>query len=141
MEALEVEHRLEKTIGGRIAVDRRDDIGAKRIPYRRLVFERVSISLADQLGRDLRTVETLGNAVNDRRLQRVVMQNRRIDESRELGLAPCDLLGLAEDSGPDRVYLFQPSRSDLLLGHDRLHTLPHSRELRIFGPAMDHTSK
>jgi hypothetical protein len=27
------------------------------------VFERVGIDLADQFGRDLRTVETLGNAV------------------------------------------------------------------------------
>src|SRR4051812_46364063 len=93
MEALEVQHRLEKPIGGGVAVQCRDDIGTEGIADRRLVFERVGIGLADQLGRDLWTIETLGNAVNDRRLKRVMMQNRRIDERRELGLAPCDLLG------------------------------------------------
>ena len=139
VEALEVEHRLEKPIGGGVAVQRRDDICTKGIADRRLVFERVGVGLADQFGRDLRTIKTLGNAVNDRRLQRVVMQNRRIDERRELGLAPCDLLGLATDARPDRVYLIQPSGSHLLLGHDRLRTLHHPRKPSTFGHAMDHT--
>src|SRR6478736_3378760 len=141
VEALEVEHRLEKPIGGGVAVQRRDDICTKGIADRRLVFERVGVGLADQFGRDLWTIETLGHAVNDRRLQRVVMQNRRIDERRQLGLASCDLLGLTTDARPDRVYLIQPSGSHLLLGHDRLRTLHHPRKPSTFGHARDYTRK
>ena len=66
-------------------------------------------------------VEPLGDAVDHRGLQRVVVQDRRIDEGRELGLAPHDLLGLAADARPDRVDLVERvGGSRLLLGHDRL---------------------
>ena len=51
VEALEIEHRLEKAVGGRIAIDRRDDVGAEGLADRRLVLERVGIGLTDQLGR------------------------------------------------------------------------------------------
>ena len=124
VEALEVEHRLEQAVGRGIAIDRRHDVGAevgRSSADRRLVLERVGIGLPDQLGRHLGTVETLGDAVDDRRLQRVVMQDGRIDEGRELGLAARDLLGLAADLRPDRIDLVERAgRSRLLLGHDRL---------------------
>src|SRR5262245_13686326 len=48
------------------------------------------------------------------------MQDGGIDEGRELGLVPRDLLGLAADARPDRVYLLEPPGSHLLLGHDPL---------------------
>ncbi len=111
VEALEVEHRLEEAVGGGVAIDRRDDVGAESVADRGLVFERVGIGLADQLGRDIGIIEPLGDAVDDRRLQRVVMQDGRIDEGRELGLAPRDLLGLAADARPDRVDLIEPLRA------------------------------
>src|SRR6476661_3484229 len=120
MEALEIQHRLEKPVGGGIAVERRHDIGAERVADRRFMFERVGVSLADQFGGHLRTIETLGNAVNDSRLQCVVVQDGRIDEGRKLGLAPRDLLGLATDARPYRVHLLQSAGSHLMLGHDHL---------------------
>ena len=86
-------------------------------------------------------IEPLGDAMHDRILQRVVMQDGRIDEGRELGLAPDDLLGLAADARPDRIDLVERSGvSTCCWAMIGLHTLRHSRELSIFGPAMDHTS-
>ena len=53
--------------------------------------------------------------------KRVVMQDRRIDEARKLGLAPRDLLGLVADARPDRVDLVEPVDGlELLLGHGSL---------------------
>ena len=54
----------------------RDDVGAERIADRRLVLQRVGIGLADQIGRDVGMVEPLGDAMHDRLLERVVMQDR-----------------------------------------------------------------
>jgi hypothetical protein len=123
VEALEVEHGLEEAVGGGIAVDGRHDVGAEGGADRRLVLERVDIGLTYQVGRDFRAVEALGDAVDDRCLQRVVMQDGRIDEGRELGLATRDLFGLAADARPDRVNLVERTSSRLLLSHDRL---PHN---------------
>ena len=100
-------------------------------------FERVGVGLADELGRHLRTIETRGDAMNDRCLQRVVMQNARIDERRQLALVPYDLLGFATDPRPYRVHLIQPSGSHLLPGHDRLLTFHYPRKPSTFDHAMD----
>ena len=136
MEALEIEHGLEEAVGGGIAIDRRHDVGAERGTERGIMLERVGIGLPDQLGRDLGAVEALGDAVDDRRLQRVMMQDGRIDEGRKLGLAARDFLGLAADARPDRVHLVERARhSCLLLGHDRL---PHdSHFVRLFVRSHD----
>ena len=69
-------------------------------------------------------VEPLRHAMHDRGLQRVVMQDGRIDEGRELGLAAHGLLGLAADARPDRINLVERvCGSCVSLRHDRLHRL------------------
>ena len=123
VESLEVKHGFEKAVGCGVAVDRRDDVSAEGRADRRLGLERVDIGLPDHLGRHLGTIEPLGHAVHDRRFQTVVMQDGRIDKGRKLGLATRDLLGLAADTRPYRVDLFDRSSPYLPLGHDRL---PHS---------------
>ena len=64
-------------------------------------------------------VEPLGDAMHDRGLERVVVQDRGVDEARKLGLAPHDLLGLVADARPDRVDRVEPVRGlELLLCHE-----------------------
>ena len=107
VEALVVEHRLDEAVGGRIAVERRDDVGAERLAELRLVLQRVGIGLPDQFGRHVGMVEPLADPVHHRRLQRVVVQDRGIDEGADLGLAPDHILGLGADLGPDRIDLLE----------------------------------
>src|SRR4029079_1869399 len=58
------------------------------------------------------------DAVDHRRLQRVVMQHRRVEESRKLGLAPHDLFRLAANAKPDRVDGVESAACfRLMLGH------------------------
>ena len=105
VEALVVEHRLDEAVGRRIAVEHRDDVGAERLADLRLVLQRVGIGLPDQFGRDVGMVEPLADAMHHRRLQRVVVQDRGIDEGADLGLAADHVLGLVADLGPDRIDL------------------------------------
>src|SRR4029079_9498968 len=66
-------------------------------------------------------VEPLRDAVHHRRLQRVVMQDGRIDEGREFGLLARDLLGFTTDAHPHRIDLVEDACGlRLLLGHDPL---------------------
>src|SRR5262249_60330434 len=119
---------LEEGVGGGVTIARRHEAGAERRAERGLGLERVGIGLPYQLGRDLGAVEPRGDAVHDRRLQRVVMQEGRIDEGRELGLAARGLLGLAANARPDRVNLVERTSPRLMLSHDRL---PHSYRGRL----------
>ena len=64
-------------------------------------------------------IKPLGQPVNHRRFERVVMQDRRIDESAELGLAPHGFLGLAPDPCPDRINLIE-GQFRLMLCHSCL---------------------
>ena len=98
-----------KRFGRRIAVDGCDNVGAEGVADLRLIFQRVGIGLADQLAGNIGMVEPLGDAMHHRALQCVVMQDRRIDEGRELGLAPHDLFGLLAHPRPDRI---EPCRAD-----------------------------
>ena len=65
---------------------RRHDVGAERFAESRIVLERVRIGLADQFARHIRMVEPLGDPMHHRPLERVVMQDRGIDEARKLRL-------------------------------------------------------
>src|SRR5215471_4308306 len=87
VEAFIVKHRLNEPAGRRIAVDGRDDIGAKSFTKRRLIFERVIIGLADQISRNVGMGEPLADAVSDRRFERVMMKNVLVDKGCELRLA------------------------------------------------------
>src|SRR5438067_8408133 len=53
VKALEVKHRLEKAVGGGIAINGRDDVGTERLAHRRLGLERVGVGLTDHLCRYL----------------------------------------------------------------------------------------
>src|ERR1700674_4484080 len=53
MEALVIKHRLEQAVGGGVAIERGYDVGAKGRADRGLVFERIEIGPANQLGRHL----------------------------------------------------------------------------------------
>src|SRR5262249_15608665 len=107
VEALEVEYRLEEAVGRRVAVEGGDDIGAEGDADRRVGFERILIGLPDQLRRYLGTVGPLAQPLDDVGFPGVVVQDRRIDEGRELGLAAHHLLGLRTDAGPNRIDLVE----------------------------------
>jgi hypothetical protein len=63
-------------------------------------------------------VEPFGDAMHHRLLERVVMQDRGIDEACKLRLAPRDLFSLFANARPDRIDLVEPVRGfELLLGH------------------------
>ncbi len=119
VKALVVEHGLDKAAGRRIAVDRGHDIGSERFPEDRLIFERVVIGLADHVRRNVGVIQPLADAVRDRGLERVVMQDVLIDESGELGLAARDILAFSADARPDRIDLVEaPCRPRLILSHE-----------------------
>ena len=93
-------------------------------PDRRIALERLLIGLPDQLGRHVGMIEPLRHAMHDRGFERVVMQDGRIDEGRELGLAPHGLLGLVADARPNRIDLVERvCGSCVSLRHDRLQQL------------------
>src|SRR5262249_21470542 len=103
MESFEIQHRLEVAVRGGIAIDGRDEIRPERLANRRLVLERVRIGLADQLAGNVRPIEPVRDAVDDRRLERIVMEDRGVNEGRKLRLVPGDVLGFAADALPNRV--------------------------------------
>ena len=76
-------------------------------PIAGCVVERIAIGLADQIARHVGIAEPLADAVNDRGLERVVVQDVLIDEGRELRLAARDVLRLAADARPDRIDLIE----------------------------------
>src|SRR5690242_5945799 len=65
--------------------------------------------------------------MHDRGFQRVVMQDGRIDEARELGLASRDFIGLIANAPPNRVDLVETfRRTGTLVSHHmpRLQSWP-----------------
>src|SRR3712207_4662238 len=100
MEAFEIQHRLEIAVGGRIAVDGRNDVGAEGWADRGVLLERGGVGLPDLLAGYVKMIEPLGNAVDDGPPQRVVMQDGRVDEARQLRLTPDDVLRFATDPAP-----------------------------------------
>src|SRR5215510_2075696 len=105
VEAFEIQHWLEEAIGRRVAIESGDDVGAERLPDQGIALGRVVIGLPHQLRRNVRMVEPLGNAMHDGSLERVMMQDGRIDEGCKLRLAADDLFGLSADARPDRIEL------------------------------------
>ena len=87
MEALEIEHRLDIARGCRIAVRDRHDVGAERLSDRAVDLEHVVEGLADQLARQGRMLEPVGDALCDRLFERVVVEHSREDKTRERRLA------------------------------------------------------
>src|SRR5215813_5671780 len=64
-------------------------------------------------------VEPLTDAVCDRSLERVVVQDVLVDESGELWLAARDVLRFAADARPDRIdFIEGPRGPRLILSHE-----------------------
>ena len=64
-------------------------------------------------------VEPLGDPMHHRRLQRVVVQDRGIDEGADLGLAADDVFRLGADARPHRIDLVKGRLGPrLLLRHE-----------------------
>ena len=91
----------------RIAVEGGDDVGAERLAERGLVVQRVAIGLADQIAGNVGVAEPLADAVNDRGLERVMVEDVLVDEGRELRLAARGILRLLADARPDRIDLVE----------------------------------
>ena len=77
-------------------------------------------------------VEPAGEPIGDGRFERVVMQDGRIDEGRELRLAPYDFFGFSANPPPNRVKLIK-SRFYLMLRHRSVS--PEVLELSIIAVA------
>ena len=103
VEALEVEQGIDEARGRGIAVVDRHQVGAEGVAEIGIVAQRLVIGLADQIARQRRMVETLGDAMHHRILQPVVMQHGRIDEGGELRLAANDVFRLGAHAIPDRI--------------------------------------
>src|SRR5581483_7662156 len=123
MEAFIVEHRLDHPMGRRVAVAGRHDVGAENLAERGFVPQRVHVRLPDQTAGQGRMVEPLRQPVDYRGLERVVMQDRRVDEARQFGLAADDLLGLAPNACPNRINRIE-RRLCLILRHSTLSRTP-----------------
>ena len=103
MKTLEVEQGIDEARGRGIAVVDRDQIGAERVAEIGFVAQRLVIGLADQIARQRRMIEPLGEAMDHRIFQALVMQHGRIDEGGKLRLAANDVFRLAPHAIPDRI--------------------------------------
>src|SRR5450755_1682910 len=119
MEALVIEHGLDIARGRGIALGDRDDIGADRVPDRRLGRESLVEGMADQLARNVGMVEPRGDAVGDRLLELVVIEYGRENKGRELRCAPRDLFRFLADARPYRIEAANGfGELGLMLGHE-----------------------
>ena len=129
VKALEVEQRIDEARGCGIAVVDRDQVGAERIAEIGFVAQRLVIGLADQVARQRRMIEPLGDTMDHRIFEALVMQHGRIDEGSEFGLAADDVLRLAPDAVPDRI-----ERGELrTLRIDLMHCHGLLSQIRLFG--------
>ena len=131
MKTLEVEQGIDETRGRGIAVIDRHHVGAKRVAEIGLVAQRLVIGLADQIARQRRMIEPLGEAMYHGVFQPFVMQHGRIDKGRQLRLAANDVFRLAADAIPDRIERrqFRTLRIDLMHRHE---PLPASSIVRLY---------
>src|SRR6266478_3851040 len=122
MKTLEVEQRVDEARGRGIAVVDRHQIGPESIPDVGILAQRLVIGLANQIARQRRMIEALGEAMHYRVLQPVVMQHGRIDKRGQLAFAANDVFRLVTDAIPDRIECrqFCTLRIDLMLCHGRL---------------------
>ena len=118
VKALEVEQGIDEARGRGIAVVDGDEIGAEGVAEIGIVAQRLVKGLAHQIARERGVIEPVGDAVDHRIFEAAVMQHRRIDEGRKLGLAMDDVLRFAADPVPDRIKRCElSSRIDLMHCH------------------------
>ena len=100
VEALEVEQRIDEARRRGIAVVDRHQSARNALPISGSSRSASSIGLADQVARQRRMVEPLGDAMHDRILKPLMMQHGRIDEGGKLRFAADDVFGLAAGLRP-----------------------------------------
>ena len=103
-------------MGGRIAIDNSGDVGTEAFADRRRILQRVPIGLSDQFAGERGVIEPFGQPVDNSSLERVEMQNARINESSQLRFVASHILGFAADARPDRIDLVE-NRLRLMLRH------------------------
>jgi hypothetical protein len=118
VETLEVEQRIDEARSRRIAVIDGHHVGAKDVAEVGLVAQRILVGLADQVTGELGMIEALGDPMDDRILEPLMMQYGRVDEGRKFRLAPDDVFRLLPHMRPDRVELAERGLGvQLSLGH------------------------
>ena len=119
MKALEVEQGIDEARGRGIAVVDGNEVGAECVADIGLVAQRLVIGLADQIARQRRMIEPLGETMDHRIFEALVMQHGRIDEGSQLRLAANDIFRLVPDAIPDRIERgqFRTLRIDLMHCH------------------------
>src|SRR6516162_3188880 len=119
MKALEVEKRIDEARGRGIAVVDCNEIGSEHVAKIWNLAQRLVIGLADQVARQRRMVEAVGQTMHHRVFQAIVMEHGGVDEGRKLRFAMHDVFGLGADAIPDRIERRQLSslRIDLMYRH------------------------
>ena len=126
VKAFEIQQRLEMPVRRGIAIDGRHDVGPERLADRGIVLERIRIRLPDQLAGNIVAVEPVGDPMDHRGFERVVVENGSVNEGRELGLVAGHVFRLDADPFPDGV-----ERLELAPGL----LLPHG-EIPLFEPEL-----
>jgi len=111
---LEVEDRLDEARARRVAIEHGEKVGVERFGEARVVGGDLAVGLADQVARHVGMGEPRRNAVDDDALQRLVVEDRRVDEAGDLGLAADDVLRFARHASEDGIVLCEGD--DVALG-------------------------
>ena len=126
VEALEIEHRLDQPLAGRIAVGEGENVGAHRLAHRRIAGDEVEEVLADQIAGKIRMGEARGEAMADRLLQSGVIEDGRGQEAAELRLAAQGFLCFTPDMREDWIGVALAQRQHIA-GRRHPELLPHAR--------------
>ncbi len=108
LEAFEVEQGLHHPEAGGIAVGDRHDVGVESLADRRIAENRLGEGLADERGGHVGVVEPRRDPVGDRAFQRRMIEDRRLQERRQFGLAPHRLVRLLADAREKRIIPGEP---------------------------------
>ena len=103
VEALEIEQRLDHARAGRVAVIDGGDVDAEDVSQLRLGGEHLGEGLADQIAGDVMMVEPVGDAMGDRLLERMMVEDVTVDEARQLRLGSRDRFRLGANPLPNGV--------------------------------------
>jgi hypothetical protein len=103
MKTLEIKHRHDETVAGRIAVVIGLDVDThRRRPVVVVGCHRLE-RLADEIGTDILMGEPLSQPMDDRFLQAFLVEDGRIEERRQQRIAVDRLHRFVADRAPDRV--------------------------------------
>jgi len=110
VKTFEVEQRLHHPQARGVAVGDRDQVGAERDPDGGVAGDDIVVFLADQRGRQIGMRQPLGDAIGDRVLQRVVIENGGHQEGAERGVALDRLLRFDAHAREQRVAAAEPDQ-------------------------------